>query len=76
MRPGAEAMIVVGDSRTVVDGEDWVIPTTRFIEMLGKEAGLESVERIPITVTTDNHKHVRNAITENAVIRLKCPPRA
>jgi hypothetical protein len=55
----------------MVDGKERGIPTTRFVEMLGLSAGLERVERIPITVTTDNHKHVKNAITENAVIRMR-----
>ena len=73
LKPGAEAMIVLGDSWTMVDGKERVIPTTRFVELLGVHAGLERVEQIPITVTTDNHKHVKNAITENAVIRLKRP---
>jgi DNA modification methylase len=73
MRPGAEAMIVLGDSHTCVDGKDRLIPTTEFTELLGLSVGLRKVERIPITVTTDNHKHIRHAITENAVIRLKRP---
>lgn len=71
LKPGGEAMVVVGDSRTTVNGDKWVIPTTRFIELIGQSVGLELVERIGITVTTDNHKHIKNAITENGVIRLK-----
>ncbi|MCG3178603.1 MAG: hypothetical protein BIFFINMI_00931 [Phycisphaerae bacterium] len=71
LKPGGEAMIVLGDSCTTVDGEQWVIPTTRYVESLGVLAGLEPVEHIPITVTTDNHKHVKNAITENVVIRMR-----
>jgi len=73
LKPGGEAMIVLGDSCTMVDGEQWVIPTTRYVESIGVLVGLERIEQIPITVTTDNHKHVKNAITENAVIRMKRP---
>lgn len=71
MRPGAEAMIVVGDSYTKIDKKRHVIPTAAFVEALGADVGLGPAERIEISVTTDNHKHIKNAITKNVVLRLR-----
>ncbi|MCX5671366.1 MAG: DNA methyltransferase [Planctomycetota bacterium] len=73
LKPGAQAMIVVGDSYTIVDGKQHLIPTTAFLESIGRSVGLESLDQIEITVTTDNHKHIKNAITRNVVLRMKCP---
>jgi len=64
-------MIVIGDNTTSIDGEVIGIPTTRFIEEIAVSCGFKKVERIPITVTTENMVHIKNAITENAVLRLK-----
>lgn len=72
-RSGAECMLVVGDNRTELAGKQVRIPTTDLVEELGRAAGFELVERLPITVTTDNHLHARNAITKNAVIRFALP---
>ena len=71
MRPGAEAMIVVGDSYTVVGKKRRVIPTTDFIEAIGKSIGLRPIEHIPISVTTENLLHIRNAIKKNLVLRMR-----
>jgi len=73
LKPGSEAMVVLGDSYTMVGGKRCHIPTTGFVELLGAEAGLEPLGRIQITVTRDNHKHIRNAITSNVVLRLRRP---
>ncbi len=71
LKPGGEAMIVIGDNTTTLNGIAKRIPTTDLLEDMGKKMGFEIVERIPITVTTENLIHVRNAITKNVVLRLR-----
>lgn len=71
LKSGGEAMIVIGDSRMSVDGRDIRIPTTDFLEQISEARGLRSVERIDISVTTEKLLHMKNAITENVVLRLR-----
>lgn len=71
LKPGGEAMMVIGDNRMTVDGTSVVIPTTSLLQDIATACGFELIERIPITVTTDNSLHSRNAITENVVLRLR-----
>lgn len=73
LRPGGEAMIVIGDNRMRVDGDYERIPTTDFVRDIAVNCGMELIERIDISVTTENLVHVKNAITENVVLRLKVP---
>jgi hypothetical protein len=73
LRPGGEAMMVVGDNVTEVRGLKRRIPTTDFVALLGRSVGLTLVERIPITVTTEHYVHLGNAITRNEVIRFRRP---
>ena len=72
-KPGAQAMIVIGDNRTQLGGESLRIPTTDLVEDVAIAAGFERVERIDISVTTENLPHQKNAITENVVLRLRKP---
>lgn len=69
-KAGAEAMIVIGDNRTLLGGESLRIPTTDLVEDVAVAAGFKSVERIDISVTTENMLHQKNAITENVVLRM------
>ncbi len=70
---GAEAMIVTGDNRTMLAGRSLRIPTTDLIEEVAIAAGFEPVERIDISVTTENMLHQKHAIRENVVLRLRKP---
>lgn len=65
-----EALIVIGDNYTMVNRVRKRIPTTEFLVELAEEVGLRLVESIPITVTTENLKHTKHAITRNTVLRL------
>ncbi|MBN1425887.1 restriction endonuclease [Candidatus Fermentibacteria bacterium] len=71
LRDGGQAMIVIGDNRTSIDDEDVRIPTTDWVQETALHMGLKLVERIDISVTTENLVHIRNAITENVVLWLK-----
>ena len=68
---GGEAMIVVGDNRIRVDHEYERIPTTDFVEAIAIDNGFRLLERINVSVTTENLVHVKNAITKNVVLRLE-----
>lgn len=68
LRPGAKAFYVVGDSRTNAGG-NWVqIKTCKNIKQIGEMIGLRHVGMININVTTENYKHIKNAITKNQII--------
>lgn len=68
LKMGAKAFYVVGDSRTNAGG-NWVrIETCESIAAIGEMIGLRHVEMIDIDVTTENYKHIKNAITENKII--------
>jgi SAM-dependent methyltransferase len=73
LRPGGEAMIVIGDNRLMIDDDYERVATTDFVEQIALRCGFSSVERIDISVTTENMIHNKNAITENVVLRLKRP---
>jgi DNA modification methylase len=71
LKKGGEAMIVIGDNRISVGEIDERIPTTDFVQLICIQCGFELVERIDISVTTENLLHIKNAITENVVLRLR-----
>jgi DNA modification methylase len=74
--PGGEAMIVIGDNRMRVDEEYERIATTDFLQDIAVAEGFKLIERIDISVTTENLVHIKNAITENVVLRLRRPEKA
>jgi len=68
MKSGAKAFYIVGDSRTKA-GANWVaIETCRHITDIGEMLGLRNIENLSIDVTTENYKHIKNAITSNQII--------
>lgn len=75
LRSGGEAMIVIGDNRIRVKKDYERIPTTDYVQDIAVACGLEMIERIDISVTTENLVHINNAITENVVLRLRKPRR-
>lgn len=68
---GGNAWFVLGDSKTTIAGTTWRIPTTQEIAAIAKHQGLEIEEQIPITVTRDNMRHSRNAITRNTLLHFR-----
>lgn len=71
LRSSGEAMIVIGDNRIRVEKDYERIPTTDYVQEIAVACGLEMVERIDISVTTENLIHFKNAITQNVVLRLR-----
>ncbi len=71
LRPGGEMMMVIGDNRTTLNGKTFRIPSTDLVEEIAINAGLEPIERIDVSVTTENLRHIKNAILDNVVLRLR-----
>ena len=70
LKPGARAYYVVGDSRTKA-GEDWTaIETCNYVTEIADFVGYKARRLLDISVTTENYKHIKNAITENAVLEF------
>ena len=72
-KPGGDVMIVIGDNKTEVGGKTLRIPATDLLEEIACSVGFEMIERIDISVTTENYLHQKNAITENVVLRMRKP---
>lgn len=73
LKPGSVAYYVVGDSRTKA-GDEWTaIETCRHLSLIAKDVGFETSKLLDISVTTENFKHIKNAITENAVLTFRKP---
>ena len=73
LRRGGEMMMVIGDNYTTINGKKIRIPCTDLVEDIAIKAGFDPVERIDISVTTENLKHIKNAILENVVLRFRRP---
>ena len=70
LKPGASAFYLVGDNRTKA-GDSWVrIATGSHITRIAEMAGLRHIRSEEITVTTENYRHIKNAITRNQVIQF------
>jgi hypothetical protein len=71
LRSGGEAIIVIGDSTTNVNGNIERIPTTDYVRLIGENLGMRCEDKLDITVTRENMRHIRHAITQNTVLRLR-----
>jgi len=71
LSPTGEAFIVVGNNQTTAGGQTINIRTTELLKDIGEQCGFTCMEEMPITVTTENLRHIRHAITENAVLRFR-----
>jgi hypothetical protein len=68
---GTDVMIVIGDSTITIDSKVILIPTTNLVEIIANNQGFKSIDKIDITVTTENYLHIKNSITKNVVLWLK-----
>ena len=71
LRDGGHLVLVVGDNTVRLDGMPLRIPTTEFVRDICISLGFEYEGGIDISVTRDNVKHIRHAITKNRIIRLR-----
>lgn len=70
LSPTGEAFVVVGNNQTTAGGQTINIRTTELLRDIGEQSCFTCVEEIPITVTTENLRHIKHAITENTVLRF------
>lgn len=75
LKPNGVAYYVVGDSRTNAGGTWTAIETCKHILEIAEMAGLEARTLLDISVSTENYKHIKNAITKNAVLEFRRPTR-
>jgi hypothetical protein len=69
VRPGGKLFFVLGDGRTKLGSGRWYpIRTCSHVSALASQVGLEQVEKIPITVTTEDLAHAKNSITDNEIL--------
>lgn len=73
LKKGGQAMIIIGDNRTTIGDKEIRIPTTDWIQEIAKSEHFDLVERLDISVTTENLVHIKNAIKENVVLWLRKP---
>lgn len=61
-------LVVIGDNYTIAGNQKVQIETTKILGEIGRNIGWSLSKSFPITVTTENLKHVSNAITKNTVL--------
>ena len=66
-----DIMMVIGDNTMTIDSKNILIPTTNLIEKIAYSHSFKLIDKIDITVTTENYCHIKNSITENVVLRLQ-----
>lgn len=71
LKEAGECYVIIGDNVTRVNGEEWRIPTSSFTRLVAETNGFELREALPISVTTEDLKHIKHAIRENVVLRLR-----
>ncbi|NTR69942.1 DNA adenine methylase, partial [Enterococcus faecium] len=59
---------VIGDTKTTTGSSTVSIESTKVLSEIGMNLGWTLKERIPITVSVDAHKHMKNSITENTIL--------
>jgi len=71
MKKGSLAWIVIGNNKTKINGEDFLIDSVNLLKDIAISKGFILYDEIDITVTTENLKHIKNAITENGILGFK-----
>ncbi|HMN13858.1 MAG TPA: DNA methyltransferase [Bellilinea sp.] len=70
LKVDAKAYYVVGDSKTKAGNEWTAIETCNHICSIATFIGYRARRLIDISVTTENYNHIKNAITQNAVLEF------
>lgn len=72
VRNGGRAFVVLGDSTTELgNGTELTIRTTDHLAAVAEQVGWHIEDEVPITVTTEDLAHSRNAITRNSILILE-----
>lgn len=68
LKTNGKAFIVIGNNKTIAGEQTVIINSTKAIEEMGCTIGWKHERTIPISVTTEDLSHIKNAITENQII--------
>jgi DNA modification methylase len=71
LRAGGHAFMVLGNNTTEAGGKDVLVDSIGVMKEIGQAVGWALYREIPISVTTENLKHQRNAITKNSIMWFK-----
>lgn len=71
LKNNAAAFIVIRDNYTIAGQQDIVIETTDIIHETTDKLGWKLEDIIPISVTTEAIRHVRNSIREKSILYFK-----
>jgi DNA modification methylase len=71
LRKSGQAFIVIGDTKTTTGEGLTIIQTTKILREIADSLGWVLKDNIPISVTTENYKHINNAITENTILHFE-----
>jgi len=66
-----EIFVVIGDNYTIAGNTKIIIPTTKIFKEMGTELGWSIEQIIPISVTTEGLRHIKNSIRKNYVLHFK-----
>lgn len=73
LRPGAPVALVVGTSRTVLGGREYVIETPRLLSALAQHCGYSLAEERPMDTYPRYDIHQRNSIDSEMLIVVEAP---
>jgi len=71
IKPDGSMFMVIGDNVTTSGKEKICIKTTQMLIDTAQYHGFDLHEQIPISVTTENMKHISNSIKENTILWFK-----
>lgn len=70
VKKGGHILIVIGDNKTTTAQEEVIINTGDILREYGNNLEWKLSEDILINVTTEDYKHIGNAIKENAILHF------
>ncbi len=73
VKKGGNLFIVIGDNKTTTALSTVNITTTEILREIGQQLGWVLKNNIPISVTTEDYKHISNSITENTILHFEKP---
>ena len=71
IKKNGSVFFVVGDNFTMVQDKKIIIPTTSIFHQISSSFGWNMIEKIPISVTTENFRHIGKAIKRNSILHYK-----
>lgn len=68
VKDGGYICLVIGDTKTTTGKEEVIIRTTEMLRETGRNMGWNLIKDIPINVSVECYKHMKNSITENNIL--------